>query len=150
MNIKCKSTCTTCPRKQIRDNVVLFAGFRCTWGLGPVNSTSHNWNDNLQSFNMEKMKHQYQSFARIGRQFQSLKRQVYADWTSVSFLLCRRSCLIWRMMTNTLTNIMTTSTYVVNFLNFWPRSSSFQISELRVHWLGLVHFDQNSYKNKFP
>ena len=33
----------------------------------------------------KKMKHRYQSFTRIGRQFQSLERQVYADWTSVSF-----------------------------------------------------------------
>ena len=58
------------------------------------------------------MKHQYQSFMRIGRQFQSLKRQVYAVWTSVSFSLCHRSCLIWRIMTNTMTN-----TYVVIFLS---------------------------------
>ena len=60
----------------------------------------------------KKMKHQYQSFTRIGRQFQSLERQVYADWTSVSFPFCQRSCLIWRIMTNTLTN-----TYVVIFLS---------------------------------
>ena len=46
------------------------------------------------------MKHRYQSFTRIGRQFQSLERQVYADWTSVSFPLCQRSCLIWRTMAN--------------------------------------------------
>ena len=62
------------------------------------------------------MKHRYQSFTRIGRQFQSLKRQVYADWTSVSFPFCQRSCLIWRIMTNTLTNTMT-NTYVVIFLS---------------------------------
>ena len=74
------------------------------------------WNDNLQSFNREKMKHRYQSFTRIGRQFQSLERQVYADWTSVSFPFCQRSCLIWRIMTNTLTNTMT-NTYVVIFLS---------------------------------
>ena len=29
----------------------------------------------------KKIKHQFQSFTRIGRQFQSLERQVYADWT---------------------------------------------------------------------
>ena len=78
-----------------------------------------NWNDNLQSLNQEKMKHQRQSFTRIGRQFQSLKRQVYAVWTSVSSPLCQRSCLIWRIMTNTLTNI-----YIVIFLSasFFGRS----------------------------
>ena len=64
----------------------------------------------------KKMKHRYQSFTRIGRQFQSLERQVYADWTSVSFPFCQRSCLIWRIMTNTLTNTMT-NTYVVIFLS---------------------------------
>ena len=37
----------------------------------------------------KKMKHRYQSFTRIGRQFQSLERQVYADWTSVSCPLCK-------------------------------------------------------------
>ena len=74
------------------------------------------WNDNLQSFNREKMNHRYQSFTRIGRQFQSLERQVYADWTSVSFPFCQRSCLIWRIITNTLTNTMT-NTYVVIFLS---------------------------------
>ena len=57
------------------------------------------------------MKHEYQSFTRIGRRFQSLKRQVYAVWTSVSFPLCQRSCLIWRILTNPMTN-----TYVVIFL----------------------------------
>ena len=60
----------------------------------------------------KKMKHRYQSFTRIGRQFQSLECQVYADWTSVSFPFCQRSCLIWRIMTNTMTN-----TYVVIFLS---------------------------------
>ena len=40
----------------------------------------------------KKMKHRYQSFTRIGRQFQSLERQVYADWTSVSFPFCQRGC----------------------------------------------------------
>ena len=62
------------------------------------------------------MKQRYQSFTRIGRQFQSLERQVYADWTSVSFPFCQRSCLIWRIMTNTLTNTLT-NTYVVIFLS---------------------------------
>ena len=64
----------------------------------------------------KKMKHRYLSFTRIGRQFQSLERKVYADWTSVSFPFCQRSCLIWRIMTNTLTNTMT-NTYVVIFLS---------------------------------
>ena len=65
------------------------------------------------------MKHQFQSFTRIGRQFQSLKRQVYAVRTSVSFPVCQRSCLIWQIMTNTMTN-----TYVVIFLSasFFGRS----------------------------
>ena len=64
----------------------------------------------------KKMKHRYQSFTRIGHQFQSLERKVYADWTSVSFPFCQRSSLIWRIMTNTLTNTMT-NTYVVIFLS---------------------------------
>ena len=64
----------------------------------------------------KKMNHRYQSFTRIGRQFQSLERQVYADWTSVSFLFCQRGCLIWRIMTKTLTNTIT-NTYVVIFLS---------------------------------
>jgi hypothetical protein len=38
---------------------------------------------------VKKMKPRYQSFTRIGRQSQSLKRQVYTDWTSVSFPLCK-------------------------------------------------------------
>ena len=46
----------------------------------------------------EKMKHRYQSFTRFERQFQSLKRQVYAVLTSVSFPLCQKSCLIRRIM----------------------------------------------------
>ena len=66
------------------------------------------------------MKHRYQSFTRIGRQFQSVERQVHADWTSVSFPLCKGVALYgeqWRiMMTNTLTNTMT-NTYVVIFLS---------------------------------
>ena len=56
----------------------------------------------------KKIKHRHQSFTRIGRQFQSLKRQFNADWTSISFPLCQRSCRIWRTMTNT---------YVVIFLS---------------------------------
>ena len=84
----------------------------------PVNSISDDWNDNLLSFNREKMKHQYQSFTRIEHQFQSLKRQVYADWTSVLFPLCQRSCLIWRTMANNDEHIFeyNASTYVVIFL----------------------------------
>ena len=39
------------------------------------------WNDNFSHSIGKKMKHWYQSFTRIGRQFQSLERQVYADWT---------------------------------------------------------------------
>ena len=62
---------------------------------GPVNLISDNWNnDNLQSLNQEKNEYQYQSFTRIGRQFQSLKHHGCAAWTSVSFPLCQRSCLI--------------------------------------------------------
>ena len=38
---------------------------------------------------VKTMKPRCQSFTRIGRQSQSLKRQVYADWMSVSFLLCK-------------------------------------------------------------
>ena len=101
-----------------------------------VNSISDNWNDNLQSLNREKMNHRYQSFTRIGRQFQSLECQVYVDWTSVSFPLCQRSCLIWRIMAK---NDEYNDEYndecrdfVVSF-NLWSRLS-FQISEFRVHW----------------
>ena len=78
----------------------------------PVNSKSDYWNDNLQSFNSEKNEASVPVF--------------YANWTSVpvprtsslrgldvvSFPLCRRSCLIWRTMTNTMTN-----SYVVIFLS---------------------------------
>ena len=78
------------------------------------------------------MKHRYQSFTRIGRQFQSLERQVYADWTSVSFPLCQRSCLTWRIMTNTLTN-----THVVIFLSasifgrgYHSRYQNFEFTDL--------------------
>ena len=111
----------------------------------PVNSISDNWNDNLQSFNQEKkMKHQYQSFTRIGRQFQSLKRQVYAVWTSVSFLLCQRSCLIWRIITNTMTN-----TYVVIFLlaSFFGRSyhSRYRISSPLVSTKISLHIVTNVF-----
>ena len=86
----------------------------------PVNSISDDWNDNLHSLNQEKNKHQYQSLTQIGRQFQSLKCQVYSVWTSVSFPLCQRSCLIWRIMMNT---------YVVIFLlaSFFGPKLSFQI-----------------------
>ena len=81
---------------------------------------------------------QYQSFARIGRQFQSLKRQVYAVWTSVSFPLCQRSCLIWRIMTNTLTNID-----VVIFLSasFFGRSYHSRYQNFEYGYL-----DQNRHK----
>ena len=87
----------------------------------------------------KKMKHRYQSFTRIGRQLQSLGRQVYADWTSVSFPFCQRGRLIWRIMTNTMTN-----TYVVIFFgfNFWLRLS-FQISEFRVHCTCLAPQGEN-------
>ena len=63
--------------------------------VNPVNSIYiYIWNDNIQSFDschliVKTMKPRYQSFTRIGRQSQSLKRQVYADWTSVSFPLCK-------------------------------------------------------------
>ena len=85
----------------------------------------------------KKMKHRYQSFTRIGRQFQSLERQVYADWTSDSFPLCQRSCFIRRTMVN---NDEYTDEYNDEYLcrdffvgfNFWSRLS-FQISEFRVH-----------------
>ena len=49
----------------------------------------------------KKMKHRYQSFTRIGRQFQSLERQVYADWTSVSFPSAKGVALYgeqWRIL----------------------------------------------------
>ena len=84
------------------------------------------------------MKHRYQSFTRIGRQSQSLERQVYADWTSVSFPLCQRSCLIWRTMANNddeyndeYNDEYLCRDFFVGF-NFWSRLS-FQISEFRVH-----------------
>ena len=83
----------------------------------------------------KKMKHRYQSFTRIGRQFQSLERQVYADWTSVSFPLCQRSCLVWRTMANNdeYNDEYLCRDFFVGF-NFWSRLS-FQISEFRVHWV---------------
>ena len=88
----------------------------------------------------EKMKHRYQSFTRIGRQFQSLEHQVYADWTSVSFPFCQRSCLIRRIMTNTLTNTMT-STYVVIFLSvsifgrgYHSRYQNFEFTGRNLPW----------------
>ena len=76
------------------------------------------------------MKHQYQSFTRFGHQFQSLKRQVYAVWTSVSFPLCQRSCLIWRIMAKN--DKYLCRDFFVGF-NFWSKLS-FQIPEFRVHW----------------
>ena len=90
------------------------------------------WNDNLQSLNREKMKHRYQSFTRIGRQFQSLERQVYADWTSVSFPFCQRSCLVCDEYTDEYNDEYLCRDFFVGF-NFWSRLS-FQISEFRVHW----------------
>ena len=44
------------------------------------------------------MKHQYQSFTRNGRQFQSLKRQVHAVWTSVSFIFIWDSDKVCRLV----------------------------------------------------
>ena len=81
----------------------------------------------------EKMKHRYQSFTRFGRQFQSLKRQVYAVWTSVSFPLCQRSCLIWRIMAKNdeYNDEYLCRDFFVGF-NFWSKLS-FQIPEFRVH-----------------
>ena len=71
-----------------------------------VNSISDNWNDSLQSLNQEKNEASVPVFTRIGRQFQSLKRQAYAVSTSVSFPLCQRSSLIWRIMTNSMTHVV--------------------------------------------
>ena len=103
-----------------------------------VNSKSDNWNDNLQSFNRKKNEASVPVFSRIGRQFQSLERQVYADWTSVSFPLCQRSCLIWRTMANNddeyndeYNDEYLCRDFFVGF-NFWS-TLSFQISEFRVH-----------------
>ena len=81
----------------------------------------------------EKMKHRYQSFTRFGRQFQSLKRQVYAVWTSVSFPLCQRSCLIWRIIAKNdeYNDEYLCRDFFVGF-NFWS-NLSFQIPEFRVH-----------------
>ena len=77
------------------------------------------------------MKHRYQSLTRFGRQFQSLKRQV---WTSVSFPLCQRSCLIWRIMAKNdeYNDEYLCRDFFVGF-NFWLKLS-FQIPEFRVHW----------------
>ena len=82
----------------------------------------------------EKMKHRCQYFTRFGRQFQSLKRQVYAVWTSVSFPLCQRSCLIWRIMAKNdeYNDKYLCRDFFVGF-NFWSKLS-FQIPEFRVHW----------------
>ena len=83
----------------------------------------------------QKMKHRYQSFTRFGHQFQSLKRQLYAVWTSVSFPLCQRSCLISRKMTNRMTN-----TYVVIFLSasisgrsYHSRYQNFEFTETNLY-----------------
>ena len=96
------------------------------------------------------MKHRYQSFTRIGRQFQSLERQVYADWTSVSFPLCQRSCLIWRTMANNddeyndeYNDEYLCRDFFVGF-NFWSRLS-FQISEFRVHCSNPLDVSKNSW-----
>ena len=85
----------------------------------------------------EKMKHRYQSFTPFGRQFQSLKRQVYAVWTSVSFPLCQKSCLTWRIMAKNdeYNDEYLCRDFFVGF-NFWSKLS-FQIPEFRVHWLVL-------------
>ena len=95
----------------------------------------------------KKMKHRYQSFTRIGRQFQSLERQVYADWTSVSFPFCQRSCLIWRTMANNdeYNDEYLCRDFFVGF-NFWSRLS-FQISEFRVHWVLLPTGHYTKYGN---
>ena len=81
----------------------------------------------------EKMKHRYQSFTRFGRQFQSLKRHDYAVWTSVSFPLCQRSCLIWRIMAKNdeYNDEYLCRDFFVGF-NCWSKLS-FQIPEFRVH-----------------
>ena len=65
----------------------------------PVNSISDNWNDNLQSLNQERNEALVPVFNADWTSVPSLKRQVYAVWTPVSFPLCQRSCLIWRIMT---------------------------------------------------
>ena len=70
------------------------------------------WNDNLQSFNREKNEASVPVFYADWTSVSVPQRQVHADWTSGSFPFCQRSCLIWRIMTNTLTN-----TYVVIFLS---------------------------------
>ena len=64
------------------------------------------------------MKHRYQSFTRIGRQFQSLERQVYADWTSVSFPLCQRSCQPRSQGLRGETVTKTLVKFVLSFQNF--------------------------------
>ena len=86
----------------------------------------------------KKMKHRYQSFTRIGCQFQSLKRQVYADWTLVSFPLLPKE-LPYMAINNEYTDkyndeYLCRDSFVG--FNFWSRLS-FQISEFRVHWTRL-------------
>ena len=76
-----------------------------------MNSISDNWNDNLQSLNQEKNEASVPVFYADWTSIPVSQMSIYAVWTSVSFPLCQRSCLIWRIMTNTMTN-----TYVVIFL----------------------------------
>ena len=76
----------------------------------------------------KKMKHRYQSFTRIGRQFQSLERQVYADWTSVSSI----GFIPLLSYTDEYNDDYLCRDFFVGF-NFWLRLS-FQMSEFRVHW----------------
>ena len=99
------------------------------------------------------MKHRYQSFTRFGRQFQSLKRQVYAVWTSVSFPLCQRSCLIWRIMAKNdeYNDEYLCRDFFVGF-NFWSKLS-FQITEFRVHCTNCgvsSHFHSQGYDHTNP
>ena len=79
------------------------------------------------------MKHRYQPFMRIGRQFQSLERQVYADWTSVSFPSAKELPYMANNdeYTDEYNDEYLCRDFFVGF-NFWSRLS-FQISEIRVH-----------------
>ena len=71
--------------------------------------------------------------------------EVYADWTSVSFPLCQRSCLIWQIMANNdeYNDEYLCRGFFVGF-NFWSRLS-FQISEFRVHCFKQVSVNMRAH-----
>ena len=95
------------------------------------------WNDNLQSFNRETMKHRYQSFTRIGRQFQSPRTSILRG-LDVGFIPLLPKELPYMANNDEYNDEYLCRDFFVGF-NFWSRLS-FQISEFRVHWASLDRF----------